>query len=69
MSEQNKTIQEKTAELERLVEWFNSDDFALESALDTFTKAEKLAAEIEKDLMAMQNDIRVVKEKFDADTV
>jgi len=68
MSEKNKTIQEKTAELEQLVEWFNSDDFALESALDMFTKAEQLADDIEKDLMTMQNDIRLVKEKFDAES-
>ena len=69
MSEQNKSIQEKTDELEQIVGWFNSDEFALESALDMFTKAEKLAAEIEADLATMQNDIRVVKEKFDTESV
>lgn len=69
MSQKSKSIQEKTAELEELVAWFNSDEFVLESALDKFKQAEALAAEIEKDLSQVQNDIRVVKEKFDAESV
>ena len=59
------TIAEKTAKLNEMVAWFNSDDFELEQALDRFTEAEKLAAEIEKDLLALKNRIEVVKEKFD----
>lgn len=69
MSKQSKSIQEKTAELEELVAWFNSDEFAIESALDKFKQAEALADEIEKDLNQVQNDIRIVKEKFDSETV
>lgn len=69
MSQKSKSIQEKTAELEELVAWFNGDEFVLESALDKFKQAEALAAEIEKDLSQVQNDIRVVKEKFDAESV
>lgn len=69
MSQESKTIQQKTAELDELIAWFNSDDFVLEAAIDRFKEAEKLAAEIEKDLASMQNDIRIVKEKFDAETV
>lgn len=59
------TIAEKTAELNEMVAWFNGDDFELEKALDKFTEAEKLAAEIEKDLLALKNRIEVVREKFD----
>lgn len=69
MSKQSKSIQEKTAELEELVAWFNSDEFVIESALDKFKQAEALADEIEKDLNQVQNDIRIVKEKFDSETV
>lgn len=65
MSKQNKTIQEKTAELTSLVEWFDSDEFTLETALDKFKEAELLAESIEKDLTALKNDIQVVKQKFD----
>lgn len=69
MSQASKTIQQKTTELNNLVEWFNGDDFTLEAALDKFKEAEKLAAEIEQDLLTVQNEIRIVKEKFDTETV
>lgn len=63
----NKTIQEKTTELNEIVAWFDSDEFALEEALEKFRLAEKLAEEIEKDLEAIKNDIHIVKQKFDSD--
>lgn len=67
MSGTNKTISEKTAELNELVAWFDSDGFTLETALDTFKRAEKLAQDIEKDLLSLKNDIEVVKQKFDSE--
>ncbi|MFZ2125434.1 MAG: hypothetical protein WA087_02295 [Candidatus Saccharimonadales bacterium] len=66
MSKANKTIQEKTEELSGLVAWFNSESFSLESAIDKFKKAEELAAEIEKDLMSLKNEIQVIKQDFEA---
>lgn len=60
----NATISEKTAKLSELVAWFDGDDFELEQALDKFSEAEKLAAEIEHDLLALKNNIEVVKAKF-----
>jgi exodeoxyribonuclease VII small subunit len=62
----NMTVAEKTAKLNELAAWFNSDDFELEQALEKFTRAEELAAEIEKDLVALKNRIEVVKEKFES---
>jgi exonuclease VII small subunit len=47
------------------VEWFDSDEFELEHALDKFKEAEKLAAEVEKDLMDLKNEVNVIKKKFD----
>lgn len=65
MSVKNKSsISEKTIKLNELVEWFDSEDFELEEALDKFAEAEKLASEIEADLLAMKNTISVVKKKF-----
>lgn len=65
MSEKNNaSVSEKTAQLSDLVAWFDGDEFELEKALDKFKEAEKLALEIEKDLVALKNDIQVVKEKF-----
>jgi exodeoxyribonuclease VII small subunit len=65
---QSKSIQEKTAELNELVAWFDSDDFALEQALDKFKAAEKLAQDIEQDLTTLRNDIEVVKKSFNGES-
>ena len=68
MSKQSeqKTVSEKMNELSELVAWFEGDEFELEQALETYGKAEKLAAEIEYDLANLKNEITVLKEKFDA---
>lgn len=60
----NPSVSEKTIKLNLLVEWFDGDNFELEEALDKFAEAEKLASEIEADLLAMKNSINVVKKKF-----
>lgn len=67
MSQANKTIAQKTEELSGLVAWFDSDDFTIELALDKFKQAEKIAADIEKDLLALKNEVNVIKQKFDAE--
>ncbi len=68
MSGKNKTIQEKMAELQTLVNWFQGDDFTLEEAVSKFSDAEKLAETIEGDLTALKNDITVIKQRFDVET-
>ena len=67
MSDKNnpQTVQEKMAKLSELVAWFDSDDFQLEKAFDSFKQAEVLAEEIEVDLNQLQNEIEVIKKKFD----
>ncbi len=60
----NSTVGEKIAKLAEVVSWFDSDDFELEQALDKFTEAEKLAEAIEHDLLALKNNIDIVKAKF-----
>ena len=62
----NKTITQKMNELTELVAWFESDEFEIEKALDKYRDAEKLAAEIEHDLSALNNEVTVLKQKFDA---
>lgn len=64
MSEKS-SIAEKMTKLDELIAWFDGDDFELEKALDVFKKTEKLAAEIEHDLMSLKNTIEVVKARFD----
>ena len=67
MSSTNKSIQEKTTELTKLVAWFDGEDFKLETALDKFKIAEKLAVDIEKDLLKLKNEINIVKQNFDSE--
>lgn len=63
----NKTIQEKTDKLSELVAWFDGDDFEIEMALEKYKAAEKLAAEIENDLMSLKNEVQILKQKFDSE--
>ena len=65
MSVKNKSIKQKTDELENLITWFDGEDFAIELAIDKFKQAESLADEIEKDLNIIKNDIQIVKKRFD----
>jgi exodeoxyribonuclease VII small subunit len=60
----NPSIAEKTAKLNELIAWFDSDEFELEKALDRYSEAEKLAKEIEQDLLALKNNIQVIKDRF-----
>lgn len=61
----NKSIQQKIVELDELVAWFDGDEFELERAIDKFKQAEKMAAEIETDLLSLRNEINVIKKKFE----
>ncbi len=66
MSKNDKTIQEKMNQLSELVAWFESDEFALETAIEKYKTAEALAGEIEKDFSELKNEITVLKTKFDS---
>ena len=63
-SKNNTSIADKTIQLNQLVEWFDGEEFELEKALDKFSEAEKIANEIETDLVALKNNISVLKKKF-----
>lgn len=63
----NKSIQEKTIELNKIVDWFDSEEFTLELALDKFKQAETIASDIEKDLLSLKNEIQIVKQRFDTE--
>jgi len=67
MLQKSKTIQDKMAELTKTVDWFDSDDFSIELAIDKFKEAESLAVDIEKDLLSLKNEINIVKQKFDSE--
>ena len=61
---QKKNLNEKIAELDSQVEWFYSDDFQLEKAIDKYKSALALAKEIEGDLTELKNEIEVLTEDF-----
>ena len=65
MSEKNNTLNKKMAELEKIVAWFDGEEFTLEEAMENFKKAEKLAEEIRVELAEFKNEIIVLKQKFD----
>ena len=57
-------LNQKIEKLDGEVEWFYSDDFKLEEAIEKYRKANKLAKEIEKDLAELKNEIEVLAEDF-----
>lgn len=67
MSKVNNKITNKTEQLEDLINWFDSDDFSIDLAIDKYKQAESLAKEIEADLLSMKNEVEVLKTKFDTE--
>lgn len=58
------SLNKKIEMLDTQVEWFYSDDFKLEKAVDKYKDAVALAKEIEKDLTELKNEIEVLSEDF-----
>ncbi len=57
-------LNQKIEKLDNEVEWFYSDDFKLEEAVEKYKGAVKLAKEIEKDLSELKNEIEVLQKDF-----
>ncbi len=60
------TIAQKLAQFEKLVAWFDHEDFSLEEALAKYKAAESLAADIEIQLTSIKNEVTVLKQQFDS---
>lgn len=65
MSTKDKTIQQQMQDLQQIINWFDSEDFALEDAVKKYHEAEQLASIIDKRLNDVKNEITVLKQKFD----
>lgn len=63
MSEKN-NLSHKIKILDERVEWFYSDDFKLEAAVEKYKDAIKLAKDIEKDLTSLKNEIEIINQDF-----
>ncbi|MBR2659544.1 exodeoxyribonuclease VII small subunit [Candidatus Saccharibacteria bacterium] len=59
-----KKLSEKMSELEKMVDWFYSDEFSLDDAEEKYRKAMELSAEIENDLDNLENKIEVINRDF-----
>ena len=58
------SLNQKIERLDEKVEWFYSDEFKLEEAVERYKATAKLAKEIEKDLNELKNEIEVLSEDF-----
>jgi hypothetical protein cdivTM_09938 len=57
MKENNLTLEEKIAKIERETAWFEGDDFVLEKAIEKYKEIIALVAEVEKELTELENII------------
>ena len=58
------TFEEKMAELEAIMEWFDSEKVTLGESMKQFERGMKLAEELEKELKAAENTVVRIKQKF-----
>ena len=59
-----KSLNQKFEELEKIKEWFYSDDFDLDKATEKYKKAIGLAKELQEDLSNLQNEIEILDKDF-----
>ena len=57
MKENNLTLEEKIAKIERETAWFEGDDFVLEKAIEKYKEIIALVAEVEKELTELEDTI------------
>ena len=62
--DKNLNLSQKLKQLDSEVEWFYSDDFKLEEAVEKYKSAVKLAKDVEKELDELKNEIEVLSEDF-----
>lgn len=61
------TLQQQMTRLDELAAWFDQDDFDIEKALGKFDEATELAADIKTRLAELENNITLIKQRFDND--
>ena len=58
------SLNQKIEKLDAEVEWFYSDEFKLEDAVEKYKGAAELANSIKGDLEKLKNEIQVLSEDF-----
>ena len=56
----------KLNELEKITEWFESEEVDLNDALAKFERGMQLADELKKELQQVENRVEKIKQKFEA---
>jgi len=59
-----KTTLELQAELESIIEWFESDEADIDNAPDKYKRGLEIATEIETRLQQTKNKVSVIKKSF-----
>lgn len=62
----DKTVSKMIENLEAKMAWFQGGEFNLDEAAERYEEVERLSDEIEQVLLTMQNQVEVIKQKFDA---
>lgn len=58
------SLNERIEKLDKEVEWFYSDDFKIEDAVEKYKNAVELANDIKKDLEKLKNEVEALSEDF-----
>ena len=67
VKEKSEKISAKIKELEKMVDWFYSEEFNLDEAEEKYKKTVDFSREIEKDLSELKNRIEVINKDFTKD--
>lgn len=65
MSKQSRTIAEKQKDLTNILNWFESEEFTPEEAIEKYKDAQNIAKEIEEELLEQKNTINVLAKSFE----
>ena len=61
----DKTYRELNEELDRLLEWFNGDDFNIDEAEPKYKQASELIAALQSRISKLENVITSAKQSFE----
>ncbi len=65
MSTKKTDLKTQLEQLEKIVAWFEGEDINIEEAIDKFKEGSVLAEDIKERLDELDNQITVLKERFD----
>ena len=65
MAADDKNFAKKMAELEEIVDWFESSEIDVAEGLKKFEKGSKLAADLKKQLDSVENTVKKIQASFD----